>query len=98
MKKEEEKKRKRSDGSMFGALTTRRFTGRNYVFPRNLPFYGNFGPGLFEILMDSRKPFHLVEIMTARSFLGTRLCRTFRNAANQASLQFEEEWLLEKFR
>lgn len=33
-------------------------------------------PGNSGGLMDSRKPFHLVEIMTARSFLGTRLRRT----------------------
>lgn len=56
------KKEKKNTVMRPEVLTTCCFTERNYVFLRNLLFHES--PEQFEILMDSRKPFHFVEIMT----------------------------------
>lgn len=74
-------------------LTTCCFTERNYVFLRNLLFHENFSPEQFEILMDSRKPFHFVEIMMVPFvFLARVSSRHFAVLQKATFSRFEEKW------
>lgn len=73
-------------------LTTCCFTERNYVFLRNLLFHENFSPEQFEILMDSRKPFHFVEIMMVPFvFLARVSSRHFAVLQKATFSRFEEK-------